>query len=169
MMLQEDPPHPPGTNNVGFHRKQFSAERLGCSAMALILGWAILGGFGEGWLSETTLWNDAETVRLDFERYARRDGPAELRLQFQPALDRQSIEIHLNREFIDGARIERVTPQYKSMLLTPDGATMLFDAESGKANHSIRLEYKPRRAGSIHVSIRAAAGSALTFDQFVYP
>jgi len=169
MTLQENVPHPPGTNDLSFHRKQFLAERIGWCAMAVVLAWALLGGFGEGWLSNQAISNDEETVQLKYQRFARRDSPTELRLRVRRLISGQSLLIHLDPEFVDGVKIERVTPQYKSMILKSDGATMVFDIEPDGQDFAILLEYKPRRMGSLHVAIRAAANKALAFEQFVYP
>jgi hypothetical protein len=169
MQLEEDVSHPLGTNAVDFQRRQFVAERIGWAAMALFLAWALLGGFGEGWLSRRHAWNEDRTVGIDYDRYGRRDAPMELRLYLQPKGSADELAVHLNREFIDAVEIERITPDYRNMVLDDDGAAATFSAEPGASDYSITIEYKPRQAGRLHGELRALGKTAMTFDQFIYP
>ena len=143
MQLEEDVPHPLGTNTVDFQRKQFVAERIGWGAMALFLAWALLGGFGEGWLSHQSDWNDEGTVAIEYQRYGRRDAPFDLRLNLQAAGSADRLTLLLNREFIDGVEIERITPAYSSMELDAHGAAARFVVEPGDNDYSITIQYKP--------------------------
>jgi hypothetical protein len=169
MQLQHDLPHPPGTNNAVFHRKQFLAERIGWAAMALYVAWAIAGGFGDGWLSRNEATNATGTCAVEYQRFCRRDAPLELRVQFEPSEPQQQIAMHFNRKFIDGAKIERVVPAYQKMELDPDGVTLLFAIEPVKAEYSFMIEYKPQHVGTLSVAVRPAQEAEVAFKQFVYP
>jgi hypothetical protein len=169
MQLEHDVPHPPGTNTIDFQRKQFTAERIGWAAMVLLLVWTLLGGFGEGWLSRQKVWNAEQTVGLDYERFGRRDAPFRLRLELRPDASREALVVHLGREFLDAVEIERITPDYRSMIADGDGAAVTFDADPGARDYSITIEYKPRHVGRLHLTLRALRHSEITTDQFIYP
>ncbi|MEX2142725.1 MAG: hypothetical protein WD894_25950 [Pirellulales bacterium] len=169
MQLEQDVPHPPGTNTVDFQRKQFLAERIGWALMALFLVWALLGGFGEGWVSRQQAWSEDRTLGLEYDRYGRRGAPMELRLQLRPDKSRDELILHLNREFIDGVELERITPDCRSMVVDDDGSVATFSADPNANDYSITIEYKPRHVGSLHVALRASGQTEMAFDQFIYP
>jgi hypothetical protein len=169
MQLEQNVPHPPGTNPVDFQRKQFLAERIGWLAMGLVLVWALVGGFGEGWISQQKVWNEDRTVGLDYDRFGRRGAPSDLHLDLRPDKSAQELIVHLNREFLDNVEIERITPHYRSMVIDSKGAAVTFDADPSANDYSITIEYKPRHAGLLHVALRALGDDEITVDQFIYP
>ncbi len=169
MPFEQDVPHPPGTNNVDFHRKQFLAERIGWAAMALYLTWALAGGFGDGWLSQKKVQNASGTCAVEYQRFGRRDAPFELRVQLQLDQAQQQVALHLNHEFIDCVSLERVVPAYRSMELDPTGVTLVFGIEPETTEQSFRIEYKPQHIGKLKVAIRPAQEGEVAFHQFIYP
>jgi hypothetical protein len=169
MSLEQDVPHPPGTNSVAFHRKQFLAERIGWIAMALLLVWAIAGGFGDGWLSNKSASNQAETLAVEYQRFARRESPVNLRIRLSEASSTGEIVLHLNREFADRVKLERITPRCRAMTADAAGLHLAFDRESAAHDCLLTIEYRPRRIGPLHISIRAKDQDTAAFDQFIYP
>ena len=161
--------HPPGTNDSHFHRKQFLAERIGWAAMALYLAWALMGGFGDGWISHRRASNDAGTHTVDYERFGRRDAPFKLRVRLQRDDPRDEIVLHLNREFLERVNIERVTPTYDRMDADSHGAALVFVAAKSPGEHTITIEYKPQHIGNLHAAVGIAEEADVEFDQFIYP
>jgi hypothetical protein len=169
MQLEHDVSHPPGTNTVDFHRKQFLAERIGWGAMALILSWALLGGFGDGWISQRQLGNSDGTVGLVYQSIGRRDSPMELRLRLASDTARDKLSLHLNREFIERVMIERIMPQNHSMVVDGDGAELDFDVEPTARDYELKIEYKAKHPGTLPIALRLAGQTAVAVDQFIYP
>jgi hypothetical protein len=169
MPLEQNVPHPPGTNNVSFHRKQFLAERAGWAAMALYLAWAVLGGFGDGWVSKRRASNAAGSCTVDYQRFGRRDAPFELRLWMELDEPRDRIALHLNREFLDRVKIERVTPAYQSIEADSSGVALLFMVEPEPGAYTFTIEYKPQHVGALHAVLQAEREAEVALDQFVYP
>jgi hypothetical protein len=169
MHFEEEVPHPPGTNDAQFHRRQFLAERLGWLAMALYLVWAALGGFGDGWISHKQASNDARSCLIDHERFGRRDAPFELRVRLRLDAPRDRISLHVNREFLERVNIERVTPAYQKMEADDQGAALVFTLEPKSGEHAFTIEYKPQHVGTLRVLLRPDQESEVGFDQFIYP
>jgi len=169
MSIEEDVPHPPGTNNYRFHWKQFFAEQVGWAAMALSLGWAIIGGFGDGWISRRDVSSETDDAAIEFQKFIRRDSPADVRLSLPLDASSDSIQVHISEEFLDAVRLERIVPLPEGMELDSDGATARFHLASGQGRASIAIEYKAKHPGRLHGRLRIAGGSELAFDQFVYP
>ncbi len=169
MSLEQAVPHPPGTNSVAFHRKQFLAERVGWIAMAVLLAWAIAGGFGNGWLSDRSASNESETLAVEYERFGRRENPLELTIRAREKLPSEEFVVHLNRSFADGVKLERVTPLCRSMTADSSGLHLAFDTPPTADECLVTIEYRPRRVGPLHIEISAAGESTAAFDQFIYP
>jgi hypothetical protein len=166
MQFEQEVPHPPGTNNVDFHRKQFLAERIGWVAMALFLLWALVGGFGDGCVSRRQSYSANHSLTMDYETFGRRDAPMQLRLQLSA---KGAFSIHLNREFLDGVELERITPDYDKMVMEGDGSAILFECSPVAEVHAITIEYRPRHAGWLPVELGANQNLLFSFDQFIYP
>jgi hypothetical protein len=169
MQFEKEVPHPHGTNDFEFHRKQFLAERIGWTVMALYLAWAMLGGFGDGWLSRKQAGNAAESCVIGYERFGRRDAPFELRVRLQLDPPRKRIWLHLNREFLDRVKIERVTPAHDSIQADDQGAALVFIVEPKPGEQTFTIEYKPQHTGSLHATVRPEQEAEVAFDQFIYP
>jgi hypothetical protein len=169
MHREQNLSHPPGTNDVQFHRWQFLAERVGWAAMALYLAWALVGGFGDGWISRNRASNDAQTCIVDYERFGRRDAPFKLRVRLQRDDPREQTVLHLNREFLERVNIERVSPTFDRMDGDADGATLVFVLAKSPGEHTIIIEYKPQHIGNLHAAVRLAEEAEVAFDQFIYP
>jgi hypothetical protein len=169
MQFENEVPHPTGTNDFRFHRRQFLAERIGWFAMALYLAWALLGGFGDGWLSRKQASNDAQSCAIDYQRYGRRDAPFELRVRLRLAAPPDRISLHLNRQFVERVKLDRTTPAYESMQADAQGVRLLFLVEPTRGEHIFSIEYTPRRIGALHGVVRPAAEPEVSFNQFIYP
>jgi hypothetical protein len=169
MQFEKQVPHPTGTNDFQFHRQQFLAERVGWLLMALCLAWALLGGFGEGWISHKQASNAAQSCAIDYERFGRRDAPFELRVRLQLDAAREDVALELNREFADRVRIERTTPAYQTMAGDDDSITLSFAVTPQTTEHSFVIEYKPLHVGTLHVAVQPAGAGEVAFDQFIYP
>lgn len=169
MHFEKDVPHPPGTNDFQFHRKQFLIERVGWFSMAVYLAWALVGGFGEGWISQTEASNDAQSCAIHHERFGRRDAPFTLQVRLRLDAPREDVALELNREFTDRVRIERITPAYQSMESDDDTVTLSFAGAPQTTEHSFVIEYKPLHVGTLHVAVQPAGAGEVAFDQFIYP
>jgi hypothetical protein len=169
MQFEKEVPHPPGTNGVQFHRKQFLAERVGWLAMTLYLAWALLGGFGDGWISRKQAANQAQSCVVDYQRYGRRDAPFELRLRLQLDAQKDRLSLHLNREFVERVNIDHATPAYHSMQADALGVTLVFIVAPKPDEHMVTIEYTPEHTGALHGVVRPAEGGEVAFDQFIYP
>ena len=169
MHFEEQVPHPPGTNDFQFHRKQFFAERVGWFLMALYLAWALVGGFGEGWISQTEARNDGLSCAIDYGRFGRRDAPFTLRIRLRLDAPREELALELNRAFMDHVRIERTIPAYQTMAGDDDSVTLSFAVTPQKTEHSFIIEYKPLHVGTLHVAVQPDGAGEVAFNQFIYP
>ena len=169
MKFEEQVPHPHGTNDSDFHRKQFLAERIGWAAMAVFLTWALLGGFGDGWISGRQASNPAGSCAIDYQRFGRRDAPIELDVRLKLESPQERISLGMHRNFLDRVKIERVTPADQSMETDADGVRLVFNVKPSVGEHSFTIEYKPQHIGPVHAAVRPQQEPEVAFDQFIYP
>ncbi len=55
--------------DLPFQRREWVAERIAWTVMALVVGAAVLGLFGSGWLSRSIAGDQGAPVWLEYERY----------------------------------------------------------------------------------------------------
>jgi hypothetical protein len=169
MTFEYDVPHPPGTNTPEFHRKQFFAERAGWFGMALLIGWALMGGFGNGLLSDQRLANDDGNLSIEYQKFARRDAPMEMRLTTATSAPDSELRLHFSREFVEGIQIGQFAPMPTAMKLDSEGIQVTFSIKPDDKPCRIQWEYKPKNIGLLHGNVQVNDQSALSFEQFVYP
>jgi hypothetical protein len=168
-MSISDLPHPPGTETMRFHRWQFLAERVGWCVMFAVLVFALLGGFGRGWLSSATGANDDESLKVEYERFGREHASCELCVRAGAALAGDELRLHFNREFIENVRVEKFTPQFESTEANGEGVTFAFKLESGSGDRLIELRYQPEKVGPLWCRIKADDSEEVELNQFIYP
>jgi hypothetical protein len=162
-------PHPSGTETMPFHRWQFFAERVGWCAMFAILAFALLGGFGRGWLSSATASSEEDSLSVEYERFGRKNASCELRIRVAPRLVGDRLQVNFDREFIDNVRVETFMPQFESAARDAEGVTFAFQIESGVGEPLIELSYQPEKVGPLPCRIRVNDSEAIALNQFIYP
>ncbi len=161
------PIHPPGTETMRFHRWQFFAERVGWCAMFVVLVFALLGGFGRGWLSRAATNSDDDSLQVQYERFGRKNADCELRLVSKTADD--TVRLHFDRAFIESVRLEAFTPQYESSVLEPEGVTFNFTSQSDAGDRSVVMRYQPQKVGTLACRVEVDDRQTIEFSQFIYP
>jgi hypothetical protein len=162
------PTHPPGTETMRFHRWQFFAERVGWCAMFAVLVFALVGGFGRGWISRAAASSDDGSLQVQYERFGRHNAACELRLRLAKA-DDDTVRLRLDRAFIESVHLEAFTPQFESSVLEPEGVTFNFKSQGDGGDRSIVMRYEPQTIGSLTCRLQLDDRESLEFSQFIYP
>jgi hypothetical protein len=168
MQIEDDVPHPPGTNTVQFHRQQLLAERLGWVLMTGVLIWALIGGFGDGGISHQVATSSSGDVAVEYQRFARCDAPTELFVNVAIRENNDELRLHLRRAFTERVRIENVTPEPYVTEVDAQGLTLVFKI-TGPADYPVKVEYRPQSAGQLQIGIDVQLSSSIDLAQFVYP
>jgi hypothetical protein len=155
--------------DLKFQRRDWIAERVGWAVMALLIGAALLGLFGPGPLSSTDALSADHLLRIEYNRFGRVSGPTELRVHLAPEATRGgAARLWLDRAYLEGVQIERVTPQPVRVEAGPDRHVFEFAAAKAGQPTAVTFHLKFQRAGSLAGRVGLADQPALEFSQFVY-
>lgn len=158
--ISEDFPHT---------RREWAIERAAWVIMAAVIIAALAGVLGRGPLSKARAGQPGTPLWVEYERFARNETPAQLRIHVQPKADGKSrTQLSLNRDFIGSVEIERIDPGPATSELAADEISYTFDIVGSSAPLLITLSFVPHRSGRLPVSI-GLDGTRVELAPFFYP
>jgi hypothetical protein len=159
--------------DLDFQRHLWRFQRVGLVAMALVVVAALLGLFGgRGLLAQGKAGSNDEaslSVR-EYDRFVRFMKPTELRVQLEPgAASGGEARVWLDREYIEGVQIQRVSPQPDDVEGRPDRLTYVFKVNELDEPTAVTLNMMPQRFGLLQGQAGIEGEEPVNFNQFVYP
>jgi hypothetical protein len=149
-----------------FQRREWTVQRAGWWALTLFVAAAAVGLFGNGPLSRTRTAAPDGIVSLEYDRFARRG--AALRLLFE---HRQAsagrLEVRVDRGYVDGLRIARITPEPETIEIGTADVVFTFQVPR-TGPMAIVIDAEPRRAGRLSAELRATGAPPLRLSQLIY-
>lgn len=137
-----------------FQRREWRVERVGWVVIALLLVAAILGVFSNGPLSHTTSADPDGDVEVEYERFVRHMGKAELTVRIGPsAVQDETATVFISRDLIDSMRLEAISPQPESTTGGRIGTTFEFSADADSPP-VISITYRPDEIGVAEGTVR---------------
>lgn len=98
--------------DLEFQRRMWAIQRVAWAVMGLLLLLALLGLFGPGPLSSARVGDRGDPARLEYRRFERLASPTTLRVQVAPGAAREgTVQVALDRRYLEGVRVQRVTPE----------------------------------------------------------
>jgi hypothetical protein len=167
-------PRPVGSleifEDLEFQRRSWIVQRIAWSVMAALVLAAAAGLFGSGPLSHARASSADGSLRIDYARFARYQGPARLKIQTGGGLARDgAVRISLNREYLDGITIKQVTPFPDRIDAVAGGVVFVIRGAEPEAAVTVHIDYEPARVGRLRGYLAAGDAPGLRFGQFVYP
>lgn len=161
--------------DLNFERRSWRLQRVAWVIGTLVLIAALAGVFGHGPMSDASVESSDGALRLDYSRLTRSQSPSDLNFEIGPTAPRQGGQARLwiDRAFLNGSRIDRITPEPAEVATRGDRMVYTFHAPEGATAHvrfHLDVESLGSRAGA--AGLLAADGSdgpSISFRQFVYP
>jgi hypothetical protein len=155
--------------DLPFHHRQWIVQRIGWGLGAVVLLLAIGGLFGGGPLSHVRA--GSASLRVEYQRFIRRDSPAEIRIEVQPT---GSEEIHLavSRDYLHALRIDSMLPDPERTDTTGQDVVLVFRVEPKAETARITLNVTPLHVGTLRGRIRALDSPTqpvVPINQFIWP
>ncbi len=159
--------------DLRFQRRMWAAQRVCWVVMALVVLAALLGLLGPGLLS-TSAKAGSEGASLsveEYERVLRYRKPTTLRLGLgeRAGAGAGEARLWLDRKYLEGFQVQKVTPEPKSVEAGSDRLTYVFDVAELSESTSITFDLQPQKAGLLKGQVGPDDGESLSFGQFVYP
>ncbi|HEX7043648.1 MAG TPA: hypothetical protein VF203_03445 [Burkholderiales bacterium] len=150
------------------HRRAWAVQRLAWTVLAVLLAAALLGLFGGGGpLSRSQARSADGALEVRYERFARREAPADLEIHAAPrGAASGELHVHISRKYLEGVRVDRITPAPVRVEAGHEDVTYVFAARSPTA-FTFRLQLQT--AGRLQGQITLEPDSSVRFSQLVYP
>ncbi len=156
--------------DLDFQVRDWRAQSLGRWLLVIILGAALVGAFGQGWLSDARIESADAKLALHYERITRHSAEALLRFELRGLTAADTVvDLWIDQGYVRGLRIRAVTPEPALVRVGSDRLTYRFRIESAGGTAAITLHTEPialwRRRGEAGI----AGGPSMHFGQLILP
>ena len=155
-----------------FRRRVWQAQRVAWALMALFLLGALVGLLGSGPLSPTSVTSADGAVRVEYERFLRRDTRTTLRVHLRPANGEAStLALWLARPYLEAMKVDSVLPSPRRVQGAGDRITWGFEVSAREPREllTVTIHLLPEGSGMRWAGVGLEAGSGVRFRQWVYP
>ncbi len=151
--------------DIQLESTNWKVQRVAWVLMAIFVLAALLGFTGDGSLNNlNTKTAKADGLELEYERFMRRDAPAEIKLKF-PA-QQQELSLQFSKDFYEKLHVEQVVPEPTEVFTHEQGITYRFATSPTPTSATFYL--KPKGIGSMHLEVSTET-SRLSVSQFIHP
>ena len=168
------PEKQPSTRNLAssaierHHRINYFVQRIGWCCMLLILGAALLGLLGQGYVTHRRATTDDGALSVDYYRIERYESPAKLTIRVQDLPSSEPVRLYVSKAFFDDTTPESVSPVPIGTRIEGDEA--VYDFAVANANElTIVYRYRHDEIGRLSYQIRHHDRPPVTIRQFVLP
>lgn len=156
--------------DVDFQRRQWRWQRFGWVLMCLFAAAGLLGYFGDGPYSAGVASSTDGALRLDYERFARRDAVSRLRVTLAPqALVDGHVELRVGNDYLRNVQIHAITPEPEQSIAGAEDVAYRFAGAASGRELVIWFVVETQKAGMQQLRIGASGGTGLAARQLVFP
>jgi hypothetical protein len=149
---------------LAFHRAEWRIQRVGWVLVALFLGCAAAGLFGNGPLSRAHA--DGAAGRVEYERFTRYGLSTDLVVT--PVASRSGVNrVAISADYLELVRVERITPEPAAVRMA--GPNILYEFASAAPGASISFHMRPQRLWRHGAVVTIDGGAPLQISQLTYP
>lgn len=124
--------------------------------IVLLLFAATLGVFSSGTLSHTVSTAPNGAVEVEYERFVRQMGTAEVTIRVQPSAVRNgTATVTVSRTLIDCMRLDAISHEPESTLGSRNGLTYEFRADEAESPLVITITFRPTDIGVAEETVNA--------------
>jgi hypothetical protein len=170
--MHEPPFDRPGlqlTEHAKSQRREGKTDRMAWILMLLVVIAALLGFFGNGPIGMANIADGERNLEVEYNRFGRYGADLTLSVQARRAAASQGeFEVWVSSEYLDGVRIDDISPVPDAAEGLDGGILYRFLIEEGNLDASFDL------TGNSIGSLRGSVGlggptAAVHFSQFLYP
>lgn len=143
-------------------------RQIGFIVLVCIIVVAILGGFSEGYISETSATNQTRNVTVDYQRFGRLQTEFKFKIAATPHPGEKSI-YRIAGDFNQFYEPENIWPQPDSMYSKGDDLYLVYNNAENHNDTSIWVLVTPTRPGSPVSRVQLNGEPEVAIRQFIYP
>jgi hypothetical protein len=151
--------------NLPFQRREWRVQRFAWWLLGAFVLAAALGLFGNGVLSHAEVRSPDGSLAIGYERFLRSGRTMRLVVEVSGT---GALELHVNREYFENLKIDRITPEPESVAVGADDVRLTF-AAGPAGGRTILFDAEPLHMGRYQAAFGLAPGTAaVQFRQLVY-
>ena len=155
--------------DLEFQRREWTIQRIGWAAMALIGLAALLGLFGSGPLSNAAV-GDGDPLRLAYARFDRKRSPSDLRLEIAAGTAQEGqVRLWLDRAYLAGLELQQILPEPDQAQASGDRTVYVFQVGDPNQATEVIFQVEHNTFGLKTGRVGLVDGPGLEFRQLVYP
>lgn len=155
---------------LAFQDRMWTLERIGWAVMALVLGAAMLGLFGDGPAAHASAGDVDGPLRIEYQRFARMGAPSTLVIELEPgAAGDGQVHLWLDQAYLDSVEVRRITPEPASGRAAAGRSVYTFEVEDPTRPVRVTFDLRPERFGIPSLRAGLVDGPSAEGRQLVYP
>jgi hypothetical protein len=156
--------------DLEFQQRSWVVQRIGWVVIALVIIAALLGLFGAGPLSQATVGNEGDALRLAYDRFERTKSPATLHVYLAPGIAGEGqVRLWISRDYLKGVLVQQVTPPPAQVEIGPDRLIYTFRVADAAQPALVTFDLEMVQSGRLFGQMGLAEEAPLRFWQWVYP
>jgi hypothetical protein len=161
LLLQRVMPH---------HRAAWRVERIGWAIGSVALIAAMLGLFGYGPMSRTTVGTH-ESIQVEYDQFQRSSAPTDYVVTANAALARAGrLRIRFDQSLVEQVEFNDIVPEPEHVLAGRGYTEFEFDIAPGReARVRIVFRFRPITFGHRGGQVVVSGAPPVTLDQYIYP
>jgi hypothetical protein len=157
-------------DDIRYHRRAWTVQRIGWGLMALVVLAAAAGLLGPGPLSGARADADGGLMRVQYQRFLHYQSPTTLAVELAPAAAREGqVRLWLARDYAEAGGVQAVIPPPARVEADSERLTYIFPAAPAGGPAAVTFHLQPERVGPLEARLGLPDGQALSVGQFVYP
>ncbi|ELY5929901.1 hypothetical protein ACI5DH_001269 [Cronobacter turicensis] len=148
-------------------RIEWRIQQGGNWLLFAIVAIALLGGFSDGWLSETSATNQEKSLTVEYQRFLRAESDEPFALRIQGPKN-QPVTLAFGGDFADRFVLQTLQPQPVVTHTGQHTLTLTF-APTPDGAHAVWIVTQPQSAGRLTSTVTLEGASPVHLTQWVYP
>lgn len=157
----------PVREHMHAQRIEWRIQQGGNWLLFAIVAIALLGGFSDGCLSETSATNQEKSLTVEYQRFLRAESDEPFALRIQGPKN-QPVTVAFSGDFPDRFVLQTLQPQPVVTHTGQHSLTLTF-APTPDGAHAVWIVTQPQSAGRATSTVTLAGASPVHLTQWVYP
>ncbi len=157
----------PIAEDMDYQRRTWRIERIGWLVLGILVVLALVGGFGAGPLSSTTIRDPSGALEISCDRFERQGASSGIRVALAPA-EAGPATLIISHSFFDAFAVESIQPLPVQQRGGTDGIELRFQRSDG-GPLTVHLVVRARRAGLVRSAFAVDGKPPAEVTQFVFP
>lgn len=155
--------------DLSFQRRAWRFQRVGWVVLAVILVVALLGGLGDGPLSDATRATGDGVLQVQYQRIERHRSPASVVVRVRTAAGDDTVRLWMDASFAHAQQFNTIHPEPESVATGGDRLVYEFAVAPGDTDVTVSFESQCEAIGPLRGEVGLVDGPSLSFRQFVMP